>query len=146
MLEIAQDASAIKRRDIATHRRAPRKFGFCRECGVRFQAHRPSREFCCMKGRKAFHNRAASRGAEIFHVLMAMRFDRAKATAAGAYKLLCRMAAAFKAEDDRARPGRASWDDIERVKARNAHLLATIVDDSLAGRRRLHRRKLGASK
>ncbi len=83
MLEIAQDASAIKRRDIATHRRAPRKFGFCRECGVRFQAHRTSREFCCTECRQTFHNRAASRGAEIFHVLMAMRFDRAKATAAG---------------------------------------------------------------
>src|SRR5260221_792847 len=146
MLEIAQDASAIKRRDIATHRRAPRKFGFCRECGVRFQAHRPSREFCCTKCRQTFHNRAASRGAEIFHVLMAMRFDRAKATAAGAYKLLCRMAAAFKAEDHRAPPGRASWDDIERDKPRNDPLLATIVDDRAAGRPLLPCRQLGGLK
>jgi endogenous inhibitor of DNA gyrase (YacG/DUF329 family) len=119
----------------------------CRECGAHFQAQRVSREFCCTKCRQIFHNRAASRAAEIFHVLMAMRFDRANAKAAGAWSLLCRMAAAFKAEDDRARPGRRpSWDGIEKVKARNAHLLATVVADNLAGQRRRPKRNLGASK
>jgi hypothetical protein len=147
MLEITQDAPPIKSGDVYPHtRRAARRFGFCRECGARFEAKRVSREFCCTKCRQTFHNRAASRGADLFHLFMAMRFDRANAEVAGAWSLLCRMAAAFKAEDDRDRAGRVSWDEIEKVKARNAHLLATVVADDLAGQRHQRRRNLGASK
>ena len=75
----------------------------CRECGNAFTARRAGREFCSAKCRTDFHNRRARRGAELYDVLMNMRFDRANAEDSGAWFLLCRMAANFKAEDDRER-------------------------------------------
>jgi hypothetical protein len=101
--------------------------GTCRECGAHFQTQRASREFCCTKCRHTFHNRAASRGAELFHLFMAMRFDRANAEESGAWSLMCRLAASFKAKDDRDRNGRRSWDDVQKVKQRNAALASTVV-------------------
>jgi hypothetical protein len=64
---------------------------------------------------------------------MAWRFNRAEAVAVGVQSLLCRMAAAFKAEDDRERAGRQSWDNFSRVRDRNAHLEATVVGVNVAG-------------
>jgi hypothetical protein len=46
------------------------------------------------------------------------------------------MAAAFKAEDDHERAGRPSWNDVDHVRARNTHLVATIVGENVAGNRR----------
>jgi hypothetical protein len=108
----------------------------CRECGIGFAAHRAGSFYCSAKCRSRFHNRRAQRGAELFDLFMAMRFDRASAEAAGAWSLMCRMAAAFKCEDDRERDGRQSWDDVETVKARNSHLMATVVANNLTGLRR----------
>ena len=108
----------------------------CRDCGASFRARRATQEFCCSGCRQAFHNRASSRGAELYHLVMAMRFDRASAEAFGAWSLMCRMAAAFKAEDDRDRAGRTSWNDIPAVKARNTHLGSTVVCLDAAGVRR----------
>jgi hypothetical protein len=45
------------------------------------------------------------------------------------------MVAAFKAEDDRERAGRRSWDDFGRVRERNGHLVATVVGVNVAGNR-----------
>jgi hypothetical protein len=137
MLEIIQNASPIKRDELTHPRRVQcKRLGICRECGARFEAKRVSREFCSTKCRQIFHNRAAARGADLFHLFMAMRFDRAKAEAAGAWSLLCRMAAAFKLEDDHDRDGRTSWDDVEKVKARNVHLLSTVVSECVVGHHR----------
>lgn len=108
----------------------------CRECGNYFEARRVAADFCSTKCRCRFHNRATARGADLFHLFMAARFDRAEAEQAGVWSLMCRMAAAYKSEDDRDRGGRKSWDDIEKVKARNSDLGATLVDNNIAGVRR----------
>jgi hypothetical protein len=143
MLEIAQCASPIKRVETTPRSRRDTiiKTGTCRECGERFEAKRSTREFCRAACRQAFHNRAASRGAELYHLFMAARFDRGSATAAGAWSTMCRLASIFRAEDIRDCGGRQTWDAVAKVKARNAHLLATVVDTNAAGRRRPRRRK-----
>jgi hypothetical protein len=62
---------------------------------------------------------------------MALRYDRKRAATSRAFSLLCRMAAVFKAEDDRA--GRQSWDSAQTVKARNARFSASLVGNNIAG-------------
>lgn len=110
--------------------------GCCRECGHTFIGKRTTKEFCGAACRRAFNNRKATRGAQMYDLIMAMRFDRHDAKTYGAWKLLDRMAAAARAEDERDRAGRRSWDDVRDVKGRNAHLLATVVGVNIAGRRR----------
>jgi len=99
----------------------------CRECGASFGAKRSTREFCSGACRAVFHNRRGHRGAEIFDLAMAWRFDRKRAAQARALTLLCRALARFRAEDLRARAGRSSWDDIRRTKMRSASLHAAVV-------------------
>src|SRR6266511_4036800 len=110
--------------------------GTCRECGKMFIARRAKRDFSSKKCRRDFHNRRMTRGAELYDVLMSLRFARAQAKAEGVWSLLCRMAASYKASDDR--EGRRSWDDIRKVKQRNAALASTVVglDADGMGRRR----------
>ena len=112
------------------------KAATCRECGAPLKAQRNGAEFCSAACRTAFHNRRARRGADFYDVVMCWRFDRAGATAAGAMTLLSRMAAAFKADDDREHAGRKSWDDIAKAKERNPYLMATVVGHDVAGLRR----------
>lgn len=103
-------------------RAEPRKsLRCCRECGEQVCG---SREFCTGKCRATFHNRRKQRGAELYDLFMATRFDREDAQEQGAWSLLCRMAAKFKAEDDR-RGGLKSWHPIASVKARHSSLSAT---------------------
>lgn len=80
------------------------------------------------------------RGAALYDLLMVLRADRAAADEAGVLTLLSRMAAQFRREDERERDGRPSWDPISQVKARHAHLLATVVNDNAAGLRPLKSR------
>jgi hypothetical protein len=112
------------------------KIGACRECGASFEAHRLTAEFCGSKCRSSFHNRRSRRGADLFDLFMCLRFDRSVGEESGAWSLMCRMAASFKAEDDRDRGGRRSWDDIRKVKARNVCLVGTRVAENAAGLRR----------
>jgi hypothetical protein len=101
----------------------------CRECGNSFSAQRATSEFCSTNCRTQFHNRRALRGAQLYDLIMTMRYDRA----AGAWSMLCRMAASFKIEDDRERPGRRSWDKVAKVRDRNAHLSAATVGINIVG-------------
>jgi hypothetical protein len=111
------------------------KFRRCRECGERFQSKRAGTEFCQPSCRRNFHNRQQVRGAQFFSLVMALRFDRDAAKASGAWRLLCRLAAAAKAADDAERAGRRSWDDAAAVRARNPALAATVVGVNVAGTR-----------
>ena len=99
----------------------------CRECGAKFQLQRASREFCCAACRRVFNNRRMLRGAEFYDLVMATRFDRSAAQQNGAWSLLCRMAASFRYADQRERDGRPSWDDVAKIKARHARVLATPI-------------------
>jgi hypothetical protein len=99
----------------------------CRECGSLFDAKRSTREFCSSACRATFHNRRGQRGAEIFDLAMAWRFDRKRAAKAKALTLLCRALARFRNEDVRARDGRPSCDDVARTRMRRARLHSIVV-------------------
>jgi hypothetical protein len=137
MQELAQETTSsnlfeIKPNKYKTHS----LISVCQECGQSFTATRRTKTFCSTKCRQTYHNRAASRGADFFHLFMTIRFDRAAAQEAGAWAFMCRMAAAYRAEDERRRDGRKSWDCVDAVKRRNARLEATTLSDNVLGRRR----------
>ena len=98
----------------------------CRECGNGFRP-RAGAGFCSTKCRAEYNNRRQLHGADLFDLVMSWRFDRANAKAAGALSLLCRMAAAFRAQDKSDRAGRKSWQSVSKVRERNVRLIATVV-------------------
>ena len=107
----------------------------CRECGAAYQA--PSnrlRQFCSTACRRTFNNRRATRGADVYDLVMSLRFDREEAKARGIFSLLCRMASNFRAIDHRERQGRKSWADLDAT--RNAHHASRVVGLHVAGRQR----------
>jgi hypothetical protein len=112
---------------------ASARAGACRECGAAFPIQRHGREFCGATCRRSFHNRKQLRGAQLYDLVMAVRFERPRAEELGAWSMLCRSAASYKAADDRDRAGRRSWDGIDKVRERSARLLSTIVGTNVAG-------------
>jgi hypothetical protein len=105
----------------------------CRECGSPFSATRSTREFCGSYCRAKFHNRQARRGAQLYGLIMALRFDRVAAKETKALSIMGRMAAAFRAEDIRDRSGRRSWD---LAKAGDARFRATVIGTAGARRKK----------
>ena len=101
--------------------------------GIGFRAQRASAGFCSPKCRAVYNNRRQRHGADLFDLVMAWRFDRRTAKAAGALSLICRMAATFRAEDNSERAGRKSWQSISKVRERNVRVIATVVGH-VAGR------------
>lgn len=105
----------------------------CQECGgalARPAAPSGQRvDFCCAACRKAFHNRRMKRGAELYDLFMAIRFDRSAATALKLWRIINRLASRFRAEDARQRAGRLSWTPPAEILARNPSLKAEIVFD-----------------
>jgi hypothetical protein len=110
--------------------------GLCRECGAALTARRATAQFCDDQCRGIFHKRKATRGALAYDFLMAWRFEREVFENAGGRNLLGRLAAAFRAEDERDRAGRKSWDDPRKAKERSAHIFATLVATNVAGVRK----------
>ena len=108
----------------------------CLECGSKYVAKRMAGVFCKDECRRDFNNRRQARGAEIYDLFMASRFDRTAAEEAGVWNFMCRMAADYKADDNDKRAGRRSWDTIAAVKDRNAHLAATVINSNAAGARK----------
>lgn len=84
--------------------------------------HRKDALFCSSPCRSAFNNRRALRGAEIYDIFMAMRYQRHKAK--GLWTLLCALAQAFREEDQRRRKDFVSWLDPDTVLARKPWLTA----------------------
>lgn len=97
----------------------------CRECGETYTRKRPDQSFCSIKCRDQFNGRRKRRGAKLYDLIMALRFDRERAQAAGAWSLVCRMASNFAEEDRRERAGRKSWEPVSIVRGRNLPHVAT---------------------
>lgn len=76
----------------------------CRECGGRC-----ARLFCSMDCRRVWHNRRKSRGADMYDLVMALRYERDTAKADSAWTVLCNVARAAREADVAARGGRQSW-------------------------------------
>ncbi len=88
----------------------PRHDFQCLECAEPFQSVEAHAEFCCAAHRKAWNNRRAVRGAEVYDFVMAMRFERALAAKMMiGWALICRLASAYRDADISLRDGRRSW-------------------------------------
>lgn len=96
----------------------------CQECGGPLASPQATAEFCAIACRKAFNNRRAIRGAELYDLFMALRHDRAVATLFKVWRLLNRLAAGFREEDRRDREGRKSWRSPAEILARRPYLAA----------------------
>lgn len=89
----------------------------CRECGLAYQAKKAASTFCATACRMAFNNRRRDRGAEIYDLFMATRFDRKDAGEARAWALMCSLASAYRDADKATRGGRESWRDLDEAVA-----------------------------
>jgi len=117
----------------------------CRECGVKFNSRRAGREFCSPSCRRSYNNRRAQRGAILYDAIMAWRFNRSAARAVGLLTFVCRAASSFRAEDDRERDGRSSWDAPHRIRQRHPHISAELIGVNVCGSYIVKRRR-GAPK
>ncbi|MGW5961031.1 transcriptional regulator [Methylorubrum thiocyanatum] len=81
-------------------------------------------EFCGPACRKAWNNRRLLRGAELYDLFMALRWDRRAATGLHVFTALSRLAAGFRREDTEERAGRRSWASPARIIARRPYLRA----------------------
>lgn len=122
----ASRLDANKTAPAAAGGRETRRF-VCLECGGDVVSTAANAEFCCVEHRKAWNNRRAMRGAEIYDLIMVLRFDRGRAKYLRVWTLMCRMASLFRAEDYRDRAGRRSWLPAEQVLERKPYLHALVV-------------------
>lgn len=97
---------------------APRVHG-CADCGAVAPA---GADFCTPACRHAFNNRRRLRGAELYDLYMAHRFERPVAKALGLLQAMNRLASDFRAEDVEKRSGRKSWRAPQDVLATRPHL------------------------
>lgn len=82
----------------------------CVECGEKFTHKKSFGKFCKNDCRRDWNNRRAVRGAELYDLVMSMRFDRQKAKEEGDWTLICSLASAYRDADKHARDGRPSFD------------------------------------
>ena len=106
----------------------------CSECGEPFQSTMAHADFCGAPCRKAWNNRRAVRGAEIYDLFMCIRHERGVARAVKAWNLICRLASMYRDEDHRERAGRKSWRSARDVLARRPYLRATVSNISIKRR------------
>lgn len=99
--------------------------GICRECKCETESTRKPKIFCSAACRDAHTNRRKERGAQLYDLFMAVRYDRANAKRLNAWTKLCRMAEAFHDEDLEA--GITSTLDLETVLEKRAYLGAQKV-------------------
>lgn len=103
---------------------SPGYAGACLECGAPYAAATAHAEFCGAACRRAWNNRRASRGAAVYDLFMATRYQRHLVAPLKLWRALNRLAAQFRREDSQARAGRRSWvaakDVLERKPWLNA--------------------------
>ncbi|WP_062220603.1 hypothetical protein [Aureimonas sp. D3] len=96
----------------------------CLECGCDLAPGPKDREFCCAGHRATWNNRRLQRGAALYDLWMAHRWQRSEAQAAGLFQALCRLVSDYRAEDRAEREGRRSWRRHELVLGDRPHLKA----------------------
>ncbi len=87
----------------------------CNECGNAYTPRRCDEFFCSISCRKDFDNRAMTRGRELYHLFMVMRYDRGLAKVLGVWAIMCRMAMEWRRQDEQERSGRKSWQQPSKV-------------------------------
>lgn len=98
----------------------------CLECGEPFVngGVGPVKEFCCQHCRQRWNNRRLQRGAELYDLYMAHRFDRRVAKCLGVFQAINRLASDFRREDGQRRAMRRSWRQPASVLAERPYLKA----------------------
>lgn len=87
---------------------APVRHRCCKECSKPLATTaKATAEFCGTPCRIAWRNRRTHRGAELYDIFMAIRFDRPLAASLGLWALACRMASVWNEDDKEA--GRQSY-------------------------------------
>lgn len=87
----------------------------CRECGCDIGHLKKGAVFCSPSHRKAFNNRRMIRGAELYDIVMAIRYEREWASQRNLMTVMSNLARAFRDSDKTLREGRQSWDAKETV-------------------------------
>ncbi|MFM1977452.1 MAG: hypothetical protein RL145_2298 [Pseudomonadota bacterium] len=82
----------------------------CLECG---QPTSTVARFCTTTCRHNFNNRRKARGATVYDLFMAMRYQRALATKWQVWLMMTRLAKAWRDEDRERRAARISWNSPE---------------------------------
>lgn len=95
----------------------PRKLysNTCKECGAANKSIRENAQFCCHVCANIWNNRRLMRGAEMYDLVMSMRFERATAKEHELWTTLCRVSSAYRAADKTHRAGRQSWKNIKKA-------------------------------
>lgn len=91
----------------------PRK---CLECAVSIDHKDARADFCNDQCRKVWNNRRMTRGAELYDLFMAYRYQRNTAKLLGLWSLICRMASYWNEEDKQV--GRRSYANPKTAKER----------------------------
>lgn len=81
----------------------------CLECGTKYRRRRECDLFCSAPCRVAFNNRRKARGAEMYDLVMAWRFERGRTDEMNIRTVLSNLAARFRDADKANRAGRKSW-------------------------------------
>lgn len=103
-----------------------RRVHACLECGAPTAS---KGDFCATACRSAFNNRRKARGAELYDLFMAHRFDRETAQALGVMAKMNRLASFYRGEDETKRGKRRSWRRPADVLADRPWLSAVAVQD-----------------
>lgn len=94
-------------------------------------------EFCSADCRKMANNLRAMRGAQLYDLFMAMRYERDLAADLALWSNVCKLAQKWRMEDERHRGGRKSWGDVRKWIRDNPWLNAVV----LLGYRSAHKAK-----
>ena len=113
----------------------PRYARTCMECGIAFTSTEHTADFCMPAHRQTFNNRRLQRGAELYDLFMASRYQRALSKVLRVMTMLYRMAQDFRRQDREERDGRPSWRHPQRVLDRHPHLQAVATDIRRKGRK-----------
>lgn len=102
----------------------------CLECGTETKA---KGDFCSTSCRTDFNNRRKARGAELYDLYMAHRFERDRAQKLRVFQAINRLASNYRKEDNARRSGRKSWRNPVAVLEERPYLRA-IETNVRAGR------------
>ncbi len=99
----------------------------CLNCGSRFLAGTRRPEFCGTPCIKSWNNRRMVRGAELYDLMMILRFEREEAYQKKVWSAMTRLARRYRDEDLAERNGRRSWRRLRSIIETRLALFSTVL-------------------
>lgn len=101
----------------------------CLNCGKAIESARPAGTVihCSIPCKREFNNRRMTRGAEIYDLMMAVRYERETATEQALWSKACALLAHYRSEDERERDSRRSWQNHRAVTERRPAIFAGVA-------------------